>query len=290
MTIALRKNYTTMLDEVLKNASLSSVLDSDASVAKEGNQVHEILVPKMTMDALADVDRGTGNLVDGSVSLEYETKAFNFLRGRRFVVSQVDNEESADIAFGKLAAEFVRTQVVPEKDAFCFAKIAGTTGISKVAQGATLSTGADVVAALAAAMDGMDNDEVPAENRHLFITPALLGLVRDMDTTKSKEILASFASITKVPQSRFYTAIDQADGTSTGETGGGYSKASAGKDINFLIVYKPAVMKFDKQVASDIITPQENQHGYGWVQKYMNYGIVEVYDNKVKGIYLHHKA
>lgn len=290
MTIALRKNYTTMLDEVLKNASLSSVLDSDASVAKEGNQVHELLVPKMTMDALADVDRGTGNLVDGSVSLEYETKAFNFLRGRRFVVSQVDNEESADIAFGKLAAEFVRTQVVPEKDAFCFAKIAGTTGISKVAQGATLSTGADVVAALAAAMDGMDNDEVPAENRHLFITPALLGLVRDMDTTKSKEILASFASITKVPQSRFYTAIDQADGTSTGETGGGYSKASAGKDINFLIVYKPAVMKFDKQVASDIITPQENQHGYGWVQKYMNYGIVEVYDNKVKGIYLHHKA
>lgn len=290
MTIALRKNYTTMLDEVLKNASLSSVLDSDASVAKEGNQVHELLVPKMTMDALADVDRGTGNLVDGSVSLEYETKAFNFLRGRRFVVSQVDNEESADIAFGKLAAEFVRTQVVPEKDAFCFAKIAGTTGISKVAQGATLSTGADVVAALAAAMDGMDNDEVPAENRHLFITPALLGLVRDMDTTKSKEILASFASITKVPQSRFYTAINQADGTSTGETGGGYSKASAGKDINFLIVYKPAVMKFDKQVASDIITPQENQHGYGWVQKYMNYGIVEVYDNKVKGIYLHHKA
>lgn len=290
MTIALRKNYTTMLDEVLKNASLSSVLDSDASVAKEGNQSHEILVPKMTMDALADIDRGTGNLVDGSVSLEYETKAFNFLRGRRFVVSQVDNEETADIAFGKLAAEFVRTQVVPEKDAFCFAKIAGTTGISKVAQGATLSTGADVVAALAAAMDGMDNDEVPAENRHLFITPALLGLVRDMDTTKSKEILASFASITKVPQSRFYTAIEQADGTSTGETGGGYSKASAGKDINFLIVYKPAVMKFDKQVASDIITPQENQHGYGWVQKYMNYGIVEVYDNKVKGIYLHHKA
>ena len=290
MTIALRKNYTTMLDEVLKNASLSSVLDSDASVAKEGNQSHEILVPKMTMDALADIDRGTGNLVDGSVSLEYETKAFNFLRGRRFVVSQVDNEETADIAFGKLAAEFVRTQVVPEKDAFCFAKIAGTTGISKVAQGATLSTGADVVAALAAAMDGMDNDEVPAENRHLFITPALLGLVRDMDTTKSKEILASFASITKVPQSRFFTAIDQADGTSTGETGGGYSKASAGKDINFLIVYKPAVMKFDKQVASDIITPQENQHGYGWVQKYMNYGIVEVYDNKVKGIYLHHKA
>jgi hypothetical protein len=290
MTIALRKNYTTMLDEVLKNASLTSVLDSDASVVKEGNQIHEILVPKMTMDALADVDRGTGNLVDGSVSLEYETKAFNFLRGRRFVVSQVDNEETADIAFGKLASEFVRTQVVPEKDAFCFAKIAGTTGISKVAQGATLSTGADVVAALAAAMDGMDNDEVPAENRHLFITPALLGLVRDMDTTKSKEILASFASITKVPQSRFYTAIDQADGTSTGETGGGYSKASAGKDINFLIVYKPAIMKFDKQVASDIITPQENQHGYGWVQKYMNYGIVEVYDNKVKGIYLHHKA
>lgn len=290
MTIALRKNYTTNLDEVLKKESLTSVLDSDASVAKEGNQVHEILIPKLSVNGLADINRGTGALVSGSVALEYETVAFNFLRGRKFEVSLMDNEETADVAFGKLAAEFVRTQVVPEKDAFTFATIAGTSGISKVGSGATLSTGAGVIEALAAAMDGMDNDEVPAENRHLFITPALLGLVRDMDTTKSREILAEFASITKVPQARFYTAITQADGTTSGQTDGGYAKASGAKDINFMIIWKPAIIKFDKQVCSDIITPEENQSGYGWVQKYMNYGLVDVYDNKVKGVYLHHKA
>ena len=289
MSIALRKNYVTNLDEVLKVESKTSVLDSDASVAKEGNNVNEICIPKMTTTGLADV-ASNGDLVAGDVSLAYETVSFNFKRGRKFVVSQIDNEESADVAFGQLAAQFVRTEVVPEKDAFTFATIAGTSGISKVSSGATLSTGAGVIEALAAAMDGMDNDEVPAENRYLFITPALYGLVRDMDTTKSREILGQFAGIVKVPQGRFYTAITQNDGTTSGQTDGGYAKASGGKDINFLIVWKPAIIKFDKQTASDIITPAENQLGYGWIQKYMSYGLVDVLDNAVKGVYLHHKA
>lgn len=289
MSIALRKNYTKNLDEVLANVAKTSVLNSDAAVAREGNQAHEILVPKMTMDGLADVG-ANGQLVAGDVSLEYETKAFNFKRGRIFQVSQIDNEETADVVMGSLAAEFVRTQVVPEQDAFTFAKIAGKSGISKVSEGATLSTGAAVLAAIATAVDGMDEDGVPAEQRYLFITPTLLGLVRDLDTTKSREVLDGFAGIVKVEPSRFYTAITQNDGTTSGQTAGGYAKASGAKDINFLIVYKPAIMKFDKTVCGDIITPAENQSGYGWLQKYMHYGIVEVYDNKVKGVYLHHKA
>jgi hypothetical protein len=289
MSIATRKNYTKNLDEVLANAAKTSVLNSDAAVAREGNQAHEILVPKMTMDGLADVG-ANGQLVAGDVSLEYETKAFNFKRGRIFQVSQIDNEETADVIMGSLAAEFVRTQVTPEQDAFTFAKIAGKSGISKVSEGATLSTGAAVLAAIATAVDGMDEDGVPAEERYLFITPTLLGLVRDLDTTKSREVLDGFAGIVKVQPSTFYTAITQNDGTTSGQTAGGYAKASGAKDINFMVIWKPAIMKFDKTVCGDIITPAENQTGYGWLQKYMHYGIVEVYDNKVKGVYLHHKA
>ena len=38
-------------------------------------------------------------------------------------------------------------------------------------------------------------------------------MVKDLDTTKSREALDGFSSIVKVPQSRFYSAIDLLDGT-----------------------------------------------------------------------------
>ena len=200
------------------------------------------------------------------------------------------NEETAEVAFGRLAGEFMRTKVAPEADAFTFATLAGTTGISKVSNGATLSTGADVMAALKVALDQMDEDEVPEEQRILFITPTLLSSIKALDTTKSRELLDAFSQIVKVPQSRFYTAIDLKDGTTSGEEAGGYSKASAGKDINFMIIHKPAVLKYNKHIASNIITPDENQNSDAWMQKYRKYGLVDAYENKVAGIYLHHKA
>ena len=207
-----------------------------------------------------------------------------------FNIDTLDNAETAGIAFGRLAGEFIRTKVVPELDAFRFAKYAGTSGISKVGTAATLSTGADVIAALRVAVSKMNEDEVPLDQRYLFITPTLLGLVQDLDTTKSREVLANFAAIRQVPQTRFYTAISQLDGTSSGETAGGYAKASAGKDINFMIIHKPALIQFQKHIAPKIITPEQNQTADGWKFGYRNVGIADVYDNKVAGIYLHHKA
>lgn len=289
MTIALRANFVTLLDEVYKKASLTEDLTSNPSVVRAGANANEIMIPKLSMDGLADYGRNSG-YVKGDVSLSYETVQFNYDRGRKFEVDYCDNEETANVAFGQLGAEFVRTKVAPEADAFTFATIAGTTGISKVTTGATLSTGADVMGAIKVGVDKMDEDEVPEEGRILYITPTNLSAIKAMDTTASRELLEGFEKIVKVPQSRFYTAIDLKDGTTSTEEAGGYAKASGGKDINFMIIHKPAIIKFDKHTASDIIEPAENQSSDAYMQKYRKYGIVEVYENKVAGVYLHHKA
>lgn len=290
MSIELAKNYTALLDEVYKKASVSSVLDSDSSLAKEGANANEIVVPKLSMDGLADYSRNSG-YTKGDVALEWETKQFNYDRGRKFEVDSMDDEETIGVAFGRLAGEFERTKVAPESDAFTFAKLAGTTGISKVGSGATLSTGADVLAAISVGVTALDEDEVPEEGRYLFITPTLYNLVINLDTTKSREILDGFEQIVKVPQSRFYTAIELLDGTTEGEEDGGYEKDStSGKDINFMIVHKPAVLKFDKHKVGNVISPDDNQSSDGYIQKYRKYGLVDVWANKVAGIYLHHKA
>lgn len=287
--ITLFRKYINLLDEVYKNAAVTSVLDSDASLAQQGANTNEIVIPKLSMDGLADYSRN-GGYVGGSVTLTNETVTFNYDRGRKFTVDAMDNEETAGLAFGKLSSEFLRTRVAPEMDAFRFATYAGISGISKVSAGATLADGAAVISALRGATTQMDEDEVPMEGRILFITPTLKGLVEDMDTTKSREVMGRFSQLILVPQTRFYTAIDLKDGTTSGEEAGGFAKATDGKDINFMVIHKPALLQYTKHTVNKIITPEANQESDGWMFFYRAYGLADAYENKAAGIYLHHKA
>lgn len=288
-SISLFKQVVPILDEVYRNASLTSVLDGAAELARQGANANELIIPKMSMDGLANYSRNSG-YVGGDVTLTNETVACNFDRGRMFVVDNLDNAESAGLAYGRLAGEFIRTKVVPELDAFRLAAYAQVSGIGTAA-GAALSTGAAVVEALRAASNALDEAEVPATERYLFITPTLAALVDDLDTTKSRAVMATFAQVVKVPQTRMYTKITQYDGTTSGQTAGGYVKdATDGKNINFLVIHKPAVIQYQKHVAPKVITPEQNQDADAWKFGYRNVGIADVYENKVAGIYLHKAA
>lgn len=283
------KTYIALLDEVYKQAALTNDLDCDPTLAKAGANANEIIIPKMNMDGLADYSRNSG-YVKGDVTLTNETVTFNYDRGRKFSVENMDNAETAGVAFGRLSSEFIRTKVAPEQDAFRFATYAGTTGISKVATGATLADGSAVLTALITAQNKMDEDEVSPENRILYITPTLYNLAINVDLTKSKAVLDGFSKVVKVPQSRFYTAIDLADGSTEGETAGGYKKATGAKDINFMIIQKSAVIQYPKHTVNKVVSPEENQTDDSWMFFFRAYGLADVYENKAAGIYLHHKA
>ena len=285
--IAKFKKYIDLLDEVYKVNAKTSILDGDNTLVRAGANADEIIIPKMTLDGLADYSRNSG-YVNGDVTLTNETVKFNYDRGRAFTVDAMDNEETAGIAFGKLSSEFIRTKVVPEVDAFRLATYAGISGISSAT--GTLADGNDALTALVTAISKMDDDEVAEEGRVLFITPTLYNLILNADTYKSKEIMSRFSSVVTVPQSRFYTAIELADGTTGGETAGGFTKAEDAKDINFMIIQKGAVLQYPKHVVNKVVSPEENQTSDGWKFFYRSYGLADVYENKVAGIYLHHKA
>ena len=286
--ITLAQKFVPILDEIYANASLTAKLDGNPELVQQGANANELIIPMLSMQGLGDYDRNSG-YVAGDVVLTNETVKCNFDRGRMFTVDTMDNQETANIAFGRLAGEFIRTKVVPELDAFRFACYAGKAGISKVTAGAALTTGEAVIAALRAATNKMDEDEVPFEDRHLFITPTLDGLIADLDTTKSKEVMARFASKTLVPQTRFYTAITQRSGK-TGEEAGGYVKADGAADINFMIIHKAALIQFPKHVAPKVVTPEQNQDADAYKYGYRQVGIADLYKNKLAGVYLHHKA
>lgn len=284
--IELFKQYVPLLDEVYKLASLTSVLDGAAELARAGANANELIIPKMDMSGLADYSRNSG-YVDGEVTLTNESVKCNFDRGRMFTIDTLDNAETAGIAYGRLASEFIRTKVVPELDAFRLAKYASVEGIGTAS--GDLTTGANVITALRAAKNEMSEAEVPENERYLFITPTLYGMIQDLDSNKSKAAVEGFAGIIQVPQSRFYTAILQRTGAGD-QAAGGYTKAEGAKDINFMIVHKPAVIQFQKHVAPKVITPDANQSSDGWKFGYRNVGIADAYENKVAGIYAHTKA
>ena len=278
------KAYIDKLDTVYQQASATSILDADADTVRMGAKAGEFLIPKMSMDGLADYSRSSG-YVKGDVTITYETKSCNYDRGRKFSVDAMDNEETAGIAFGKLASEFIRTKVVPEMDAFRFAKYASATGILSGAE-ATPTAGTAVLTALQTAVNAQDESEVNVDGKILYITPTLLTLAKNVDTTKSKAILDRFEKIITVPQTRFYTAIDMKDGTSSNETAGGYAGATGGYKINFMIINRDSVIQYSKHTVNKVVSPEENQTDDGYMFFYRAYSIAETYENKVKGIYL----
>lgn len=284
--IELAKSYVPKLDEVYKLASLTAMLDGASDLAMQGANANELIIPMMTMDGLADYSRNSG-YVQGDVTLTNETVKCNFDRGRRFTVDTMDDLETAGLAFGRLSAEFIRTKVVPELDAFRFAAYCGKTGVTKV-EGA-LADGSAVLQALRAASTALDEAEVPLTERYLFITPSLHGMVQDLDTTKSREVLNNFAKITDVPQTRFYTAIKQLSGAST-ESAGGYTKGDGAAELNFMVIHKPAVIQYTKHTAPKIIEPSVNPDSDGYIFGYRMVGIADIYANKTAGVYAHHKA
>lgn len=278
------KAYIDKLDTVYQQASATSILDADADTVRMGAKAGEFLIPKMSMDGLADYSRSSG-YVKGDVTITYETKSCNYDRGRKFSVDAMDNEETAGIAFGKLASEFIRTKVVPEMDAFRFAKYASATGILSAAE-ATPTVGTAVLTALQTAVNAQDEAEVNVDGKILYITPTLLTLAKNVDTTKSKAILDRFEKIITVPQTRFYTAIDLKDGTSSNELAGGYNGSTGGYKINFMIINRDSVIQFGKHTVNKVVSPEENQTDDGYMFFYRAYSIAETYENKVKGIYL----
>lgn len=287
-TIVLAKNYVPLLDEVYQKESVTADLTGDPAMARAGANANEIVYPQISVTGLGDYNRNSG-YTQGTVDFKWQTAKYNYDRGAKLSVDAMDNQETYNLAFGMAGAELMRTKVAPEADAFTFATLAGIDGISK-GDAKTLADAKAFLEELLLAKNEMDNNEVPEEGRILYATADLLNGLMMLDTYKSKEILSHFAIKKAVPQGRFYTAIDLLDGKSGGEEAGHYKKAESGKEINFMIIHKPAIIKHDKHVVSNVIPAAANPDADADIVKYRKYGLVDVYKNKVAGIYLSHKA
>lgn len=274
--------HTTMLDNLYRQESKTNVLESGSNWTRAGANANEILIPKYDMNGLGDYSRTEG-YVDNSANLTWESKKFNYDRGTTISVDAMDNEETIDMGFGLVAGHLMTHKVVPELDAWRFASYAGAAGIQSKQE--TFNVVDDVTTSIMYAISAMDEAEVSSESRYLFLTPTLHHMINALDSYKSRSMMQGFAGIIDVPQARFFTAIDLLDGKTSGEEIGGYRKSADGKNINYMIIHKPAVIQVTKHIVSKVISPAENQEMDAWKFFYRAYGLADILDNGVKGIY-----
>lgn len=293
-SIELAKKYLPLLDEVYAASAKTAILDAPAALVRESAKANEILIPKVSVDGLGDYSRSAG-FVAGDVDFEWETHQFTQDRGRAFTIDAQDNEETLDVAFAATTGEFIKSKVVPEVDAYRFAVMAAAAGNSADAD----LTKDTALQAIDAGMEALEEAEVDMENVVIFVSPKVKtylkqsGLItRQFDVqgagvaNREIEVLDGHPVIT-VPQNRFYSAIDLYDGSTSGQEAGGYAKAAAGLDINFLIVDPMAVLGLKKTALPRIFSPEVNQDANAWKFDYRLYHDLFVKENKVDGIYLH---
>ena len=292
--ITTQVDYTDLLDEVYKNAAKTAGLEAEQGMIRETELAGTFLIAKMSLDALGDYSRATG-FVDGDATLTWETHTFSQDRARSFSIDNMDNLETADIAFGRLAGEFIRTAEVPEVDAYRFSVMAGGAGTEASAD-LTASTTAEAVDT---AQVVMDDAEVPEEGRILYATSQVIKNIqnsdlftRNLDITTPSGINRTIQAydgmeIVKVPQGRFYSAITMLDGSTGGEEAGGYTKAAGGFDLNFMIVHPSSVISAVKHQKVRVFSPDVNQDKDAYKYDFRIYYDLFVLDNKTDGIYVH---
>ena len=279
------KKFLPVLDDIYKYSSITQGMDAGKKVDFTGT--NEVNVLKTHTTGLGDYSR-TNGYPKGDITANWEILKLTEERGKELSIDRMDNEEMANV-FGIITGQFMRDWVVPEVDAFRFAKYASASDISK-ATGAVL-TKDTILAAIDEAVRQMNADEVPLQGRILYINSDLQPLLNHAVARSwgSQSAISTMLTnyngipIKYVPPTRFYSEIELNDGSAAW----GYKKAASGKNINFMLIYPEAVLQVVKLVLPKVFTPDENQDKDMWKFQFRIYHDAFVYENKATGIYLH---
>ena len=289
-TLEYPKKFLPIIDEVYKKQSITEGMD--AATRADFSGTNEVKVLKIGTTGLGDYSREDG-YPKGDVTASWETLQLTEERGKELSIDRMDDEETLGMVFGNLVNSFVRDHVAPELDAFRFAKYAGATGINTTA--AAVLTKADILDAIDEAVRQLNADEVPEEGRVLYINSDLQPILNTAltrqwgsDSTVNTRLAGyNGLPIVYVNPSRFYTGITLKDGSADQW---GFAPAEGATQINFMIIYREAILQVKKFALPKIFDPDVNQEKDAWKFQFRLYHDAFVYDNKAKGIYLHKKT
>lgn len=289
-------NMTAELDKAVVQKAVTGFFNDNAFGAKFVG-AKTVSVPVMDMDGLGDYDRD-GGFAQGGVHLEYKDYTLTQDRGRTFQIDAQDADESgiAGLA-GKVSGEFVRTKVVPEMDAYVLSKLGkhaetAAQTVPGTLDGDVLKMFNDAQIAIGSNLD-FDKELV------CFVNPTVWAALMNTSAITRQITVSDFKQgdvnlqvkklngITLIPVSdnRMYTEYTFNDGKTSGQTSGGFVKASGAKNIGMLMLPKSACMLVKKTDKVRVFDPMTTQNANAWKIDYRVYYDALIKESEKTGIY-----
>lgn len=286
-------NYATknsgLFDQKMTQETLTSLLETpqvDWTGAKS------FIVTTLKTSGYKAHTRGKGYNA-GEVDNDKETYTLGFDRDIEFFVDQADvDETNNDLAAANVTNVFITENAGPEVDAYRFSKIA-TKAITDGHTASTALTVDNVYSVLKAAL--LPIRKYGARNIVMYLSSETMDLLerskeftrqitnQNVGVTALESRVTSLDGVILVEvwdTDRFATKYDFTDG---------FVKAVGGKDIQFLIAAKPAIIAKSKFNSIYLFAPGQHTEGDGYLYQNRLYHDLFVLKNKADGLYVHTK-
>lgn len=295
--------FQSELDKAAAEQATSGWMELNDKLVKYSGGA-EVKIPKLTVEGLADYNKQSG-FVDGSVNLTWQTKEMTMDRGRKFTFDENEVDQTNFVlTASSVMGEFQTQWVVPEIDAYRYSAIAAGALAKSRASGGNAPTEANILKMLYADIAAVQ--DVIGEDKPLIITmstkvasllDASTELAKNLSVTdfKQGDITLKVKSlngqhpIIRVGSARLKTAYVFNDGTTTGQTAGGFTPAAGAKDINWIICPRNAPIAVSRTDKMRIFDPESYQKARAWAVDYRKYHDLWVSDNKWSSMWVNIK-
>ena len=296
-TLEYAKLFQTALDKQMLVGAVTGWMEANAGQVKYtgGN---EIKIPTISTQGMGDYDRDTG-FVQGAVTLAYQTLTMTQDRGRTFQLDAMDVDETNFVANASaVMAEFQRTQVIPEVDAYRLSKIFALANAAGKVGAAYTPAAATILATLKA--DILAIQDVVGEAVQLVIMMSYgaadvldgaTGINKQLDVIDftAGEVKTKFKGldgnpIMRTPSARMKTLLTMNDGTTAGQEAGGFVAAAGAKAINWIITPATTPIAVSKTDTIRIFDPMENQKANAWKLDYRKYHDLWIPTQRLPGV------
>lgn len=291
----IEKTLPGIVDKVFALSSLTDALIGGSEIKLDFLDAKTVKIFMLASTGLYDYARGGHGTANTRGAAKSTTETFTLSQERysEIPLDKLDTLDDGETVLGHLAAEFIRTKVVPEFDTYRFSKLASycsATMGNLVSETISANT---IISKFNAAFKWMAEQKVPEQDQIIYVNPAVMEQIRNT-TELAKRLHQSdmnknvqFAieeyenrPIVVVPSDMFYTLA---------QTGNGIYPSSASKVINFMVVSKKApiiVKKLDYAKVFNSTDENGSYLGYvGYLLTNLYYHDLFVPENKRVALY-----
>jgi len=254
------QKYLDLILELFKRGSLTARLDTE-SMQYDHSDAKTVKVLTVSTTGLGNYVKDVG-YPQGAITTAWVPFELNQDRGAKFLLDRIDDDEVLGLTIGRAAQEFTDFSMIPELDAYRFAKYFDGAGTKTTATFAT-GQGQQLLQAIDVAATNMNGKDVPDTGRILYVNQDLELLFRGAvsrqwqnDFTINTRIDSyNGMTVVYVPNKRFQSLIELNSGENNEW---GYKIDEDSQAINFILMYPRSVIQASKTAKGKFISADEN--------------------------------